>query len=141
MKERQHNFPEQRDPVADNPAPTFRGRAGLTKPAVSLQEVRRRIYLKGKPEKTWRFWGLYGHICKMETLEEAYRMARRNNGKPGVDGVTFKRIDEEGVEDFLRGIRDELVSGEYRPLKYREVEIPKGNGKAVSYTHLTLPTN
>ncbi len=137
MKERQHNFPEQRDPVAGNPASTLRGRAGLTKPAVSLQEVRRRIYLKGKSEKTWRFWGLYVHICKMETLEEAYRLARRNNGKPGVDGVTFKQIDEEGVEDFLRGIRDELVSGEYRPLKYREVEIPKGNGK---FRGLKIPT-
>lgn len=80
---------------------------------------------------------MYGHICKMETLVEAYRLARRKNGKPGVDGVTFKWIDEEGVEDFLRGIRDELVSGDYRPLKYREVEIPKGNGKVRG---LKIPT-
>lgn len=129
MKERQHNFPEQRDPVIGNPAPTFRGRAGLIKPVVSLQEVRRRIYLKGKSEKNWRFWGLYAHVCKKETIREAYRLARKNNGKPGVDGVTFKRIEREGREDFLRGIRDELVKEEYYPLKYREVEIPKEKGK------------
>jgi RNA-directed DNA polymerase len=129
MKERQHNSLEQRDPVIGIPVPTFRGRAGLTKPAVGLQEVRRRIYLKGKSEKTWRFWGLYRHICKMETLREAYRLAKGNNGEPGVDGVTFKQIEEEGREDFLRGIRDELAREEYHPLKYREVEIPKGKGK------------
>lgn len=137
MKERQHNFLEQRDPVIGIPAPTFRGRAGLIKPVVSLQEVRRRIYLKAKSEKTWRFWGLYGHICKMETLREAYRLAKRNNGKPGVDGVTFNQIEREGREDFLRGIRDELEKEEYYPLKYREVEIPKGKGKV---RRLRIPT-
>ena len=129
MKERQHNFLEQRDPVIGIPASKFRGRAGLIKPVVSLQEVRRRIYLKGKSEKTWRFWGLYVQVCKMETLREAYRLAKKNNGKPGVDRVTFEQIEREGKEDFLRGIRDELVKEKYFPLKYREVERPKEKGK------------
>lgn len=137
MKERQHNFLEQRDPVIDIPAPTFRGRTGLIKPVVGLQEVRRRIYFKAKSEKTWRFWGLYVHVCKMETLREAYRLAKKNNGKPGVDGVTFEQIEREGREDFLRGIRDELGKEEYYPLKYREVEIPKGKGKV---RRLRIPT-
>jgi len=137
MKERQHNFLEQRDPVIGTPAPTFQGRADSTKPAISLQEVRHRIYLKGKSEKTWRFWGLYVHVCKMETLKEAYRLAKKNNGKPGVDGVTFKQIEREGKEDFLRGIREELVREEYLPLRYREVGIPKGNGKV---RRLRIPT-
>ena len=137
MKERQHNFLEQRDPVIGISAPTFRGRAGLIKPVVSLQEVRSRIYLKAKSEKTWRFWGLYVHVCKIETLREAYRLAKKNNGKPGVDGVTFKQIEREGREDFLRGIQDELLKEEYYPLKYREVEIPKGNGKV---RRLRIPT-
>jgi RNA-directed DNA polymerase len=65
----------------------------------------------------------------METLREAYRLARKNNGKPGADGVTFKRIEREGKEDFLRGIREELVKEEYYPLRYRQVEIPKANRK------------
>jgi len=137
MKERQHNFLEQRDPVIGISAPTFRGRAGLIKPVVSLQEVRRRIYLKAKSEKTWQFWGLYVHVCKIETLREAYRLAKKNNGKPGVDGVTFKQIEREGREDFLRGIQDELVKEEYYPLKYREVEIPKEKGKV---RKLSIPT-
>jgi hypothetical protein len=34
----------------------------------------------------------------METLSEAYQMAKKNNGAPGMDGVTFEAIAEGGVE-------------------------------------------
>ena len=48
----------------------------MTKAPVNLQELRRRIYRKAKSEKTHRFWGLFVHVTKIETLEEAYRMKR-----------------------------------------------------------------
>jgi hypothetical protein len=48
----------------------------MTKASVSLQDLRRRIYVKAKSETSWRFWGLYVHVCKMETLQEAYAMAK-----------------------------------------------------------------
>ena len=101
----------------------------MIKASISLQELRRKIYLKAKSEKTWRFWGLYVHLCKMETLKEAYRLAKRNNGAPGIDGVTFEAIEEAGLEAFLLGIRDELVSSTYYPMPNRRKEIPKGKGK------------
>jgi RNA-directed DNA polymerase len=41
----------------------------MTKTPISVQDLRRRIYVKAKAEPTWRFWGLYVHICKMETLQ------------------------------------------------------------------------
>jgi RNA-directed DNA polymerase len=40
----------------------------MTKTPISLQDLRRRIYAKAKAEPSWRFWGLYVHICKPETL-------------------------------------------------------------------------
>ena len=101
----------------------------MIKASISLQELRRKIYLKAKSEKTWRFWGLYVHVCKMETLREAYKMAKINNGAPGIDGVTFEAIEETGLDDFLSVIRDELVSCTYMPLSNRRKEIPKGEGK------------
>ena len=101
----------------------------MIKASISLQELRRKIYLKAKSEKTWRFWGLYVHVCKMETLKEAYRLAKRNNGAPGIDGVTFEAIEESGLEAFLLQIRDELVSSTYYPMGNRRKEIPKGKGK------------
>jgi RNA-directed DNA polymerase len=43
----------------------------MTKAPGNLQELRRRIYRKAKSEKTHRFWGLFVHVTKIETLEEA----------------------------------------------------------------------
>jgi RNA-directed DNA polymerase len=101
----------------------------MTKALVNLQDLRRRLYIKAKTEPTWRFWGLYVHVCKRETLCEAYRQAKANDGAPGIDGVTFAAVEAEGVEDFLDQLRKELVERTYRPQKARKVEIPKGGGK------------
>jgi RNA-directed DNA polymerase len=101
----------------------------MIKASTSLQELRRKIYLKAKSEKTWRFWGLYVHVCKLETLREAYKLAKKNNGAPGIDGVTFEATQEAGLDDFLSEIRNELVSCTYRPVSNRKKEIPKEGGK------------
>jgi RNA-directed DNA polymerase len=67
----------------------------------------------------------------METLREAYQMARSNHGAPGIDGVTFEAIEESGAESFLVQIRDELVTNTYRPMPARKKEIPKDGGTKV----------
>jgi RNA-directed DNA polymerase len=105
------------------------GKGEMTKAPISLQDLRRSLYVKAKAERTWRFWGLYVHVCKMETLCEAYQMAKSNDGAPGIDGVTFAAIEESGVDSFLRQIRDELVTNTYRPMRARKKEIPKDGGK------------
>jgi RNA-directed DNA polymerase len=109
----------------------------MTKPSINLQELRRRIYRKAKAEKTWRFWGLYVHVTRAETLREAYREAKANDGAPGLDGVSFEDIEAQGVEKFLAAIRQELLTGTYQPTKNRRVEIPKGKGKT---RKLGIPT-
>jgi RNA-directed DNA polymerase len=101
----------------------------MTTAPISLQDLQRRLYVKAKAEKDWRFWGLYVHVVKLETLHAAYALAKQDNGAPGIDGVTFTAIEEAGVEAFLGQLRDELVSRTYRPLRNRRVEIPKGGGK------------
>ena len=101
----------------------------MIKASIDLQEPRRKIYQKAKSEKAWRFWGLYVHVCKRETLQAAYRDAKENDGAPGIDGVTFKDIERVGVEAFLEQIRDELVSETYRPVRNRIKGIPKDKDK------------
>ncbi len=101
----------------------------MRKAPISLQDLRRRIYVTAKAEKTKRFWGLYVHVAKLETLRAAYDLAKRNNGAPGIDGVTFEAIEADGVECFLDELRAELASRAYRPLRNRRVEIPKRGGK------------
>ena len=110
----------------------------MTKAPISLQDLRRRIYTKAKAEKHWRFWGLYVHVCKMETLYEAYALAKANDGAPGIDGVTFKAIEYGGVEPFLLQIQEELRSRTYRPLRNRKKGIPKDGGKKVRV--LSIPS-
>jgi RNA-directed DNA polymerase len=105
------------------------GRGGMTTAPISLQDLQRRLYVKAKAEKDWRFWGLYVHVVKLETLHAAYKIAKENNGAPGIDEVTFAAIEAAGVEPFLAQLRDELVSRTYWPLRNRRVEIPKGGGK------------
>jgi len=105
------------------------GKGEMTKAPISLQDLRRSLYVKAKAEPAWRFWGLYVHVCQVETLQEAYRMAKENDGAPGIDGVTFEAIEESGVEGFLRQIRDELITSAYRPMRARKKEIPKDGGK------------
>lgn len=109
----------------------------MTKTSIRLQELRRKIYRKAKTEKQWKFWGLYCHICKKETLQEAYRLAKANKGAPGIDGKRFEDIEAEGLEGFLEEMRQELLTRTYRPMPNRRVEIPKGNGKTRT---LGIPT-
>ena len=108
------------------------GQGERTKAPIGLQDLRRSLYVKAKAEPTWRFWGLYVHICKMETLREAYQMAKSNNGAPGIDGVTFAAIEESGPETFLKQIRDELAANTYRPMPARKKEIPKDGARSAS---------
>ena len=110
----------------------------MTKTPISLQDLRRRIYAKAKAEPSWRFWGLYVHICKLDTLREAYRLAKANNGAPGSDGMTFEAIEAEGVEPFLQQLQDALVTRTYRPMRLRHKAIPKAPGKGVRV--LSIPT-
>ena len=97
--------------------------------SISLQDLKRRLYDEAKAEKTKRFWGLYVHVAKLETLRAAYEIAKKHNGAPGIDGVTFAAIEAGGVEGWLGQLRDELVTRTYRPLRNRRVEIPKRGGK------------
>jgi RNA-directed DNA polymerase len=101
----------------------------MTKASIDLQDLRRRIYVKAKAEPSWRFWGLYVHVCKMETLRAAFEMAKQNDGAPGIDGVTFEAIEAQGAEALLEQLRNELTERTYRPLPARKQAIPKDGGK------------
>ena len=120
---------ERRSPAVSNDSNKKEGKGDMTKTPSSLQDLSKSLYDKAKAEPTKRFWGLYVHVCKMETLQEAYQMAKKNDGAPGIDGVTFEAIEESGAESFLQQIRDELIIGTYRPMRVRKKEIPKDGGK------------
>src|SRR5712664_2553081 len=128
---------ERRNLAAHNVEINMGGRGEMTKTPVNLQDLRRRLYIKAKAEPSWRFWGLYVHVCKRETLREAYQLTKANDGAPGIDGLTFEAIEAEGEEGFLEQLHQELVERRYRPERLRKVGIPKEGGKV---RQLSIPS-
>jgi RNA-directed DNA polymerase len=94
----------------------------------TIRILQRKLYRKAKAEPAYRFYVLYDKICRADILRHAYRLARANAGAPGVDGVSFEQLEEQGLEGWLAGLREELVSKTYRPDPVRRVMIPKPNG-------------
>jgi RNA-directed DNA polymerase len=113
---------EQRGPAVCASSDNTESRGEMTKAPISLRDLRRRIYRKAKAEPAWRFWGLYVHVCKLETLRKAYRLARQNDGAPGIDGVTFEALEADGLEAWLQQLRVELLERSYLPTRLRRVD-------------------
>src|SRR5450830_839014 len=93
-----------------------------------IRSLQRKLYRKAKAEPAFRFYLLYDKIHREDILRHAYASARANAGAPGVDGVTFATIEASGLEGWLAGLREDLVSKMYRPAPVRRVMIPKPGG-------------
>jgi RNA-directed DNA polymerase len=93
-----------------------------------IRTLQRKLYRKAKAEPAFRFYVLYDKICRDDILHHAYRLARANAGSPGVDGMTFEQIEAAGAQDWLAGLREELVSRTYRPQPVRRVMLAKPGG-------------
>jgi len=98
---------------------------------VKLTTLRQRLYRKAKLEPKFRFYTLYDRIYRRDVLSSAYRIARANKGKAGVDGVTFEDIEGSpgGVEGFLDEIQESLRTKTYRASAVRRGWIPKPDGR------------
>jgi RNA-directed DNA polymerase len=94
----------------------------------SIRRLQRKLYLKAKAEPSFRFYLLYDKISREDILRHAYALARANRGAPGVDGVTFAEIEAAGMEEWLGGLRKDVVAKTYRPESVRRVMIPKPGG-------------
>src|SRR4051794_41956204 len=94
----------------------------------TIRSLQRKLYCKAKAEPAFRFYVLYDKICREDVLGHAYALARANAGAPGVDGVTFAQIEASGVEAWLAGLREDLVTKTYRPDAVRRGVSPKTGG-------------
>lgn len=96
-----------------------------------LRELRQKLSQKAKQEKRFRFYSLYAHVCRTDTLQAAWDAVRRNGGAAGVDGVGIGQIavNPEGEAAFLGELQESLKARTYRTQAVRRVYIPKPNGK------------
>lgn len=97
----------------------------------SLRELRQKLGQKAKQQKRFRFYSLYGLVCRPDVLEAAWAAVRRNDGAPGVDGVSIEQIaaTPESEAAFLEELQQSLKAKTYRAQAVRRVYILKDNGK------------
>jgi RNA-directed DNA polymerase len=93
-----------------------------------IRGLQRQLYRKAKNEPEYRFYLLYDKVYREDILAHAYRLAKANQGAPGVDGQNFEDIEKQGLEVWLTGIREELRNKTYQPQAVRRVIIPKPGG-------------
>ena len=99
----------------------------LTTPE-KIRTLQRKLYAKAKAEPGCRFYRLYDKIYRDDILAHAWSLAKANKGAPGVDGVTFKAIEAQGLEGWLAELGSALRERTYRPQPVRRVTIPKAGG-------------
>src|SRR5271168_4991766 len=93
-----------------------------------IRTLQRKLYLKAKAEPNFRYYILYDKVWRADILRHAYDLVRANKGAPGVDGITFERIETAGLENWLTRLGEELRAKTYRCQPVRRVMIPKPGG-------------
>ena len=70
---------------------------------------------------------LMEEVVERENLKEALKRVKANKGSPGVDGMTVHALPAY-LKEHWPAIREQLLSGTYKPQPVRRVEIPKPDG-------------
>ena len=95
----------------------------------TVRQLQRSLYRKAKPEKETKFYSLYDKLYRQDTLWEAWRQVKANQGAPGVDGKSIEAIVSAGQEEqMLQTLQEQLRSKSYRFQPVRRVDIPKPQG-------------
>ena len=71
--------------------------------------------------------GLLVEVLGRRNMHEALKRVKQNKGSAGIDGMTVEELPDYLRENWPR-IREELITGRYRPQPVRRVEIPKTGG-------------
>src|ERR1700747_2534476 len=93
------------------------------------QEVESRS-VTHEPESPANTRRIMEEICERENLREALQRVKGNKGSAGVDGMTVDDLSAH-LKEHWPVIREQLLSGTYKPKPVRRVEIPKPDGGGV----------
>ena len=87
-----------------------------------------KLYQKAKQDKGYKFYVLYDKVFQKHMLRVAWDAVKSNQGAPGIDGVSISDVEQQGVEQYLDALGEELRTKRYRAQAVKRVMIPKANG-------------
>jgi len=70
---------------------------------------------------------LMEEVCERENCKQALARVKSNKGSPGMDGMTVEELPGY-LKEYWPAIREQMLSGTYRPKPVKRVEIPKPEG-------------
>jgi RNA-directed DNA polymerase len=106
---------------------------------LAFMEEDRGEALKGLPEGTESSAGKRGtespaiteqlmeEVCERENCKQALKRVKANKGSPGMDGMTVHELPGY-LKEHWPAIREQLLSGTYKPQAVQRVEIDKEGG-------------
>ena len=106
----------------------FKRRRGQIPDAERVSILQEKLYQKAKQEREYKFYVLYDKMFIPYMLREAWKRVKSNDGSPGVDGMTIEKVEQYGVDIYLKELGEELRKQTYRPQAVKRVMIPKANG-------------
>ena len=106
----------------------FKRRRSQIPDAERVSILQEKLYQKAKQEREYKFYVLYDKMFIPYMLREAWKSVKSNHGSPGVDGMTIEKVEQYGVDIYLKELGEELRKQTYKPQAVKRVMIPKANG-------------
>lgn len=113
---------------AEGQGELFKRRRGQIPDAERVSILQEKLYQKAKQERGYKFYVLYDKMFIPYMLREAWKRVKKNGGKPGVDGVTIEKVEQYGVDNYLKELGEELRKQTYQPQAVKRVMIDKAGG-------------
>ena len=106
----------------------FKRRRGQIPDAERVSILQEKLYQKAKQERGYKFYVLYDKMFILYMLREGWKSVKSNDGAPGVDGITIEKVEQYGIETYLKELGEELRKQTYQPQAVKRVMISKADG-------------
>ena len=113
---------------AEGQLPLFGKKKWEMSDAERVLSLQSKLYQKAKQDKGYKFYVLYDKVYQKHMMMVAWKAVKANQGSPGIDGISIRDIEDQGVSEYLEKLGEELRTKSYRAQAVKRVMIPKANG-------------